>query len=48
MCGHVVANAQTLVVPDVAGDFRFAGNPALQRKGIRFYAGAPCVPRAAM
>jgi GAF domain-containing protein len=41
MCGHVVANAQTLVVPDVARDLRFAGNPALQSKGLRFYAGAP-------
>jgi predicted PurR-regulated permease PerM len=41
MCGHVVANTQTLVVPDVARDLRFAGNPALQSKGVRFYAGAP-------
>ncbi|MDB5817888.1 MAG: phytochrome sensor protein [Rhizobacter sp.] len=41
MCGHVVANAQTMVVPDVARDLRFAGNPALQAKGLRFYAGAP-------
>ncbi|MDM0022503.1 AI-2E family transporter [Variovorax saccharolyticus] len=41
MCGHVVANAQTLVVPDVSRDLRFAGNPALQGKGLRFYAGAP-------
>ena len=41
MCGHVVANAQTLVVPDIARDMRFAGNPALQSKGLRFYAGAP-------
>lgn len=41
MCGHVVANAQTLVVPDIAKDLRFAGNPALQAKGLRFYAGAP-------
>ncbi|CAN5753496.1 hypothetical protein BH11PSE13_BH11PSE13_06010 [soil metagenome] len=41
MCGHVVANAQTLVVPDIARDMRFAGNPALQSRGLRFYAGAP-------
>ncbi|MEO7337195.1 MAG: AI-2E family transporter [Caldimonas sp.] len=41
MCGHVVANGQTLVVPDIARDLRFAGNPALQGKGLRFYAGAP-------
>lgn len=41
LCGHAVANAQTLVVPDVTRDPRFAGNPALQAKGVRFYAGAP-------
>ncbi|MET0543469.1 MAG: AI-2E family transporter [Variovorax sp.] len=41
MCGHVVANAQTLVVPDITRDLRFAGNPALQSMGLRFYAGAP-------
>jgi predicted PurR-regulated permease PerM len=41
MCGHVVANARTLVVPDVAKDMRFAGNPTLQSRGLRFYAGAP-------
>jgi predicted PurR-regulated permease PerM len=41
MCGHVVANAQTLVVPDIARDLRFATNPALQERGLRFYAGAP-------
>ncbi len=41
MCGHVVANAQTLVVPDIGKDLRFAGNPALSGKGLRFYAGAP-------
>lgn len=41
LSGHAVANAQTLVVPDVARDIRFAGNPALQGKGVRFYAGAP-------
>ena len=41
MCGHVVAAGQTLVVPDVSRDLRFAGNPALASKGTRFYAGAP-------
>jgi GAF domain len=41
MCGHVVANAQALVVPDLSRDIRFAGNPALQGLGLRFYAGAP-------
>ena len=41
LCGHVVLNAQTMVVPDVSRDLRFAGNPALAAKGVRFYAGAP-------
>ncbi|MEO8856311.1 MAG: AI-2E family transporter, partial [Burkholderiaceae bacterium] len=41
LCGHVVANARTMVVPDLARDLRFAGNPALKDKGLRFYAGAP-------
>ena len=41
LCGHVVANAQTMVVPDVAQDLRFAANPALKAEGLRFYAGAP-------
>ncbi|VWX61962.1 Phytochrome sensor protein [Burkholderiales bacterium 8X] len=41
MCGHVVANGQTMVVPDVSRDLRFAGNPGLRSKGVRFYAGAP-------
>ncbi len=41
MCGHVVATSQTMVVPDVARDLRFAGNPALAAKGVRFYAGVP-------
>ncbi len=40
MCGHVIANARTLVVPDVTQDLRFANNPALKGK-VRFYAGAP-------
>ena len=38
--GHVVANAKTLVVPDIAKDLRFANNPALKGK-VRFFAGAP-------
>lgn len=41
MCGHVVAEAATIVVPDVLRDPRFAGNPVLKAQGIRFYAGAP-------
>ncbi len=41
LCGHVVADAGTLVVPDIRRDWRFAGNPVLRERGIRFYAGAP-------
>ncbi len=41
VCGHVVSDGQTLVVPDVARDPRFASNPMLKARGIRFYAGAP-------
>ena len=41
MCGRTVAAAQTLVVPDVLRDRRFAANPVLKERGIRFYAGAP-------
>jgi len=41
ICGHVVAQNETLVVEDVLRDPRFAGNPFLRKHGIRFYAGAP-------
>ncbi len=41
VCGHVVANAQTVVVEDIARDPRFANNPVLRERGLRFYAGAP-------
>ncbi|MGJ7512129.1 AI-2E family transporter [Variovorax sp. GT1P44] len=41
LCGHVVANANTLVIPDIERDLRFASNPVLREKGLRFYAGAP-------
>jgi GAF domain-containing protein len=41
MCAHVVANGQTLVVPDLARDLRFAGNPTLRARGVRLFAGAP-------
>lgn len=41
MCGHVVALNEILVVPDILRDPRFAGNPYLRAKGLRFYAGAP-------
>ena len=41
ICGHVVSNGKTLVVPDILRDLRFAGNAALREQGVRFYAGAP-------
>ncbi|WP_406625668.1 AI-2E family transporter [Acidovorax sp. SDU_ACID1] len=41
LCGHVVASGQPLVVPDIARDARFAGNPALRERRLRFYAGVP-------
>jgi predicted PurR-regulated permease PerM/GAF domain-containing protein len=41
ICGHVVADGSPLVVEDTARDPRFAGNPFLRERGIRFYAGAP-------
>lgn len=40
-CGHAVAMAKTLVVPDALVDPRFAGNPmVIGHPFIRFYAGA--------
>ena len=41
MCGHVVASADTVVVEDIARDPRFANNPVLRGRSLRFYAGAP-------
>ena len=41
MCGHMLLSGQAMVVEDLARDPRFAGNPALRAKGVRFYAGAP-------
>lgn len=41
LCAHVVALREAMVVPDLARDARFAGNPALRSLGVRFYAGAP-------
>ena len=41
LCGHVVATGQTLVLPDLRRDARFAAHPALTAHGLRFYAGAP-------
>jgi predicted PurR-regulated permease PerM/methylmalonyl-CoA mutase cobalamin-binding subunit len=41
VCGHVVANNELLVVEDLARDRRFANNPLLKERGLRFYAGVP-------
>ncbi len=41
LCGHVIATEQSLTVEDVARDRRFANNPLLNSRGIRFYAGVP-------
>ena len=46
ICGHVVALGDMVVVEDVAKDSRFANNPFLIEKGIRFYAGAPLKTKA--
>ena len=41
VCGHVIGNDELLVVEDLARDRRFANNPLLKERGLRFYAGAP-------
>ena len=41
ICGHVAAVEEVLVAEDVAQDPRFADDPLVLEKGIRFYAGAP-------
>ncbi|HUR45279.1 MAG TPA: GAF domain-containing protein, partial [Candidatus Saccharimonadales bacterium] len=41
ICGHVVAANEMLIVPDLLKDKRFAGNPFVKERGIRFYAGVP-------
>ena len=41
VCGHVIASDQPLTVEDIARDRRFANNPMLTERGLRFYAGVP-------
>jgi predicted PurR-regulated permease PerM len=41
ICTHVVAADAPLVVEDTMRDLRFADNPFLRERGIRFYAGVP-------
>ena len=41
LCGHVIANDEVLIVRDLARDPRFANNPFVKERGLRFYAGVP-------
>jgi transcriptional regulator with GAF, ATPase, and Fis domain len=41
VCGHVIANNELLVVEDLSRDRRFANNPLLRERSLRFYAGVP-------
>jgi predicted PurR-regulated permease PerM/GAF domain-containing protein len=41
LCGHVIAKDEVLIVRDLARDPRFANNPFVRERGLRFYAGAP-------
>jgi predicted PurR-regulated permease PerM len=41
VCSHVVAGNEMLVIEDLMRDRRFANNPLLRERGLRFYAGVP-------
>lgn len=41
LCGHVVAQNPIMVIEDLSRDRRFANNPFVTERGIRFYAGVP-------
>ncbi len=41
VCSRIVFSTSSLVIADTAEDERFAEDPFLKEKGIRFYAGAP-------
>ncbi len=41
VCSHVVASNKILIIEDLARDHRFANNPMLKARGLRFYAGMP-------
>jgi GAF domain-containing protein len=44
-CPHVVARRKALVLDDVCDYPRFAGNPVVDKIGIRSYMGAPLIDR---
>lgn len=41
ICNYVVASGETLMVPDIERDPRFADNDTIREWGVRFYAGTP-------
>jgi GAF domain-containing protein len=41
ICGHVIGSGDALVVEDLSRDRRFANNPLIKERGLRFYAGVP-------
>ncbi len=41
ICGHVIASDEMLIIRDLARDPRFANNPFVKERGLRFYAGVP-------
>lgn len=41
ICNYVIANDETLVIPDIDRDPRFAENETISEWKMRFYAGAP-------
>ncbi len=40
-CDHTIRGTEPMVVDDARDDVRFADNPLVTDKGVRFYAGAP-------
>lgn len=47
-CPHVVVRRKALVLDDVCDYPRFAGNPVVDKLGIRSYMGAPLMDRTGM
>jgi predicted PurR-regulated permease PerM len=41
LCAHVIAKNEGLVINDLSRDRRFASNPTVRERGVRFYAGIP-------